>query len=310
MRLSRLVKVSQESLRWIVKKRKRAAESKNFEALTLMDSITRLSYPSDLTDDQWDIVEPLIPRFTCGRQPKVNFRELLNAIFYVLKAGCQWRMVPHDFGIRWTVVYDWFRRWRDNGTWERIHDGLLSVARVALGKEHEKPSAGIIDSQTIKGAETTENSAFDKGKLTKGRKRHLVVDTLGLIWAVVITSAGVQDSEAAEKCFQEPNIRNNERLKIVFADQGYHRYKLYDYLKNTGAKFELEIVRKKEDQVGFQVLPKRWIVERTNSWIRGARRLAKDYERKESSSRSLIHIRAINLMTKRISDSQRSSQTS
>lgn len=133
-----------------------------------MTTPIRLSYQSDLTDEQWNLIEPLIPRFTTGRQPKVHFRELLNAIFYVLKAGCRWRMVPHDFGIKWTVVYDWFRRWRDNGTWDRIHGALLAPTRKALGKEHEQPSAAIIDSQTIKGAETAEKSDYDAGKKTKG----------------------------------------------------------------------------------------------------------------------------------------------
>lgn len=138
----------------------------------------------------------------------------------------------------------------------------------------------------------------------------MVVDTLGLILAVVITNAKLPDAKGAMLCFEQANIKNNPRLQVIFADKGYHRYKLYDYLRDSGAPYRLEIVKNKEGEKGFHVQAKRWIVERTNSWIRGARRLAKDYERKESSSRSLIHIRAISLMTKRISDSQRSPQSS
>lgn len=265
-----------------------------------MERTTRAAYPSDLTDEQWHLLEPLLPLYKSGRPPKVNRREVLNSISYVLESGCQWRMLPHDFGIKWTVAYDWFRRWRLTGAWQRIHDALRAPTRRALGKEHDDPSATIIDSQTIKGAETTEQSGYDGGKKTKGRKRHLVVDTLGLIVALVVTSAATTDAKGAEQCLQQPAIRQNQRLKVVFADQNYHRYDLYDFLQQMKVSFRLEIVKKKEEQEGFHLLAKRWIVERTNSWLRAARRLAKDYERREDSSEALIYFRGIRLMTKRI----------
>lgn len=265
-----------------------------------MEAAERKSYLSDLGDEQWEIIDPHIPKYKSGRPPKVKHREVINAINYVLKTGCQWRMLPHDFGIKWTVVYDWFRRWRDTGVWRRIHDALLAPTRAALGKKDPEPSATIIDSQTIKGTETTENAGYDAGKKTKGRKRHLVVDTLGLIVALVVTSADVTDAKGAEQCLRQPNIRNNRRLKVIFADQGYHRHELYDFIKREQAGYRLEIVKKKDGEVGFKILAKRWIVERTNSWMRSARRLGKDYERLERSSESLIYFRCTTLMLNRI----------
>lgn len=260
----------------------------------------RAPYPSDLTDEQWLLLEPLLPIYQSGRPPKTDRREVLNSISYVLESGCQWRMLPHDFGIKWTVAYDWFRRWRLNGTWQRIHDALRAPTRAALGHEHDEPSVVIIDSQTVKGAETTNESGYDGGKKTKGRKRHLAVDTCGLIVALVVTSAAVTDARGAEQCFAQAAICDNERLEVVYADQAYHRHALYEYLRQSEAHFRLEIVQRQPNQEGFEVAEKRWIVERTNSWIRRARRLAKDYERRVDSSESMIYLRGIRLMTKRI----------
>ena len=261
---------------------------------------SRHPYSTDLTDDQWDLIRPFLPEAVYARRPlKTDRREVVNAILYLLKTGCQWRMLPHDFGIPWRTVYEYFARYTRDGVWERLQQALIAPTRVACGRDPE-PSLGIIDSQTVKGAETTDGSGYDGGKQIRGRKRHLVVDVLGLILVLHVTAADVTDAKAAEAVFRHPRLAGSERLKVVLADQGYHRHALYGAMERADYGFELQIAKGLGTGHGFQVIPKRWIVERTNSWVRGVRRLAKDYERRIDSAKSFIYLRSSILMANQI----------
>jgi putative transposase len=256
-------------------------------------------YPTDLTDAQWKQIEPMIPSFKgFGRPPIHPRRRIVEAILYLVKTGCQWRQLPHDFPA-WQTVYDYFSRWRRNELWQRIHDILAITLRITLGRK-SSPTAGIIDSQSVKIADQAGDRGFDAGKKLTGRKRHLLIDTLGLILAVVITPASVQDRDGArllleflKNCFS--------RLKIIWADGGYAG-QLVDWLwlLRTRRRIHLEIVNRSKNQTGFKVLPKRWIVERTFGWLMKCRRLRCDYEQRTDNSRAFIHIAMIRLMLRRI----------
>lgn len=224
---------------------------------------------------------------------------MLDAIFYVLRAGCQWRMVPHDL-VPWWVAYRWYRTWATDGTWDLVHDRLRAQVRVAAGRDPE-PSAAVLDAQSIKSSEGGEARGFDMGKKTTGRKRHLIVDTLGLLLIVTVTSATVQDRPGGRAilarlaaCF--PTIG------LVWADGGYAN-KIDSSLLNW-AKDKLgllvEIVKRSDDVKGFQVLPRRWVVERTFGWLVRNRRLARDYERLTTTSEAMIKVAMIRLMTLRL----------
>lgn len=260
--------------------------------------MSRERYPSDLTDAQWEQIEPSVPKPKPGGRPaSVDRREIVNAILYLVREGITWRALPHDFP-PYRTVYHYFRLWRDDGTWQAIHDALRDEVRAAAGRD-PSPSAAILDAQSVKTVEQPATCrGFDSGKQVKGRKRHIVVDTLGLILVVVVTSAGVGDRAGARRLAGGLTGRF-PRLVKLWADAGYSGQPLATWLRTVGG-WALEIVRGRKDQDGFVVQPKRWIVERTFGWLNRYRRLSKDYEEHPETSEVMILIAMTHLMVRRL----------
>ena len=250
-----------------------------------------ITYPTDLSNNQWQIISN---NFDIARKRKYNLREIINGILYLVKTGCQWRMLPGNFA-HWKIVYYYFSTWKKKGIWEDIHESLVEKVRVLHGKK-EEPTVGIIDAQSVKNTLVSiEDKGFDAGKKIKGIKRHIIVDTLGMILAVVIQGALVQDRDGATSVIEKMTESWKKIIKI-FADGGY-RGELIDKVK-TRFKIELDIIKRDELHT-FKVLPKRWIVERTFAWIDTNRRNSKNYERFNDTSVAMIHLSAIRIMLNR-----------
>jgi transposase len=254
-------------------------------------------YPSDTSDEQWAIIEPLLPPVrTGGRPEKHSRRAIVDAILYVVRAGCAWRALPADFP-PWQTVYWYFNQWEQAKVTEKILPVVRTQLRVQEGRNPE-PSAGLIDSQSVKGADTVgrDTRGYDAGKKINGRKRFIVTDTLGLLLVVVVLSASVQDRDGAKSVLLDTYLRT--RVRFVFADGGFAG-RLLEWATQV-LRTTISIVRKPADQRGFAVIPRRWAVERTLAWLTAHRRLARDYERHPATSEAMIRWAAINTITRRI----------
>jgi putative transposase len=256
-------------------------------------------YPTDLNDTEWAQMAPYLPKpNSTGAPRKHSWRTILNAMFYVVKNGCVWRALPHDFPT-WQTVYHYFRLFRRTGVWEHLNTIIREAVRVKAGKEPQA-SAMIVDSQSTKSAEGGKSRGFDGGKLVSGRKRNLLVDTLGLVVLAKVTAANVQDIHAGKQLFsavaQKPELLT--RLEKIFADGGFQGQLVAWVQHNLQAV--LEIVLKLKGQKGFQVLPKRWVIERTFAWLSRQRRLAREYERLAQSSEAFIYVAMIRLGLRRL----------
>ncbi len=257
-------------------------------------------YPTDLTDRQWVLVEGLLPERPAGPagRPLVHEeRAMVNAILYLTRVGCSWRMLPKDFP-PWQTVYGYFREWRNDGTLKRLHDALREQVRVKESRNRE-PSAGIVDSQSVKGADTvpSQTRGYDAGKKINGRKRHIVVDTIGLLLVVMVTAASVQDRAGGESILERLHYALRS-VAHIFADGGYQG--ALGQLAKRSWGIVVEVVRKPAEQIGFAVLPRRWVVERTFSWLLRWRRLVRDYERLPETHEALVHWAMIGLMLNRL----------
>jgi putative transposase len=264
-----------------------------------MITTTRKPYSTDLTDKQWTILEPLIPPAKHGGRPRVvDMREVLNTLFYLNRAGCQWDLLPHDL-LPKSTVYQYFQQWRDNGAWQEMMDALRAQVRASDGRE-PTPSAGSIDSQTVKTTERGGQRGYDGGKKINGRKRHVFVDTLGLLLAVVVTSAALDDGAAAPLVFAQLDKNQCPRLTKIWADNKYRNHELDRWLEKNRDHWELEIKSRPEEAVGFAPVPKRRVVERTFAWLGRYRRHSRDYERRTESSTSMLRVSSIHLMLRRL----------
>ena len=260
-------------------------------------------YPSSSVDDaQWAVLEPLLPlpgntAGRGGRPEKHPRRVIVDAIFYVVRGGIAWRQLPADFPPAMTV-YDVFRRWAAAGVWQRVHDALRDLVRLHAGRD-PLPSAAIVDSQTVRGADTVPNASagYDAGKKTKGRKRHIAVDTLGLVLAVVVTAASIQDRDGAHRLLTALRARFST-VSHIWADGGYAG-RLLPWTARV-LSFTVAVVKRTDKLAGFLVLPRRWVVERTFGWINKHRRCVRDYETLPAHHEAMVHLAMIMVMSRRL----------
>ncbi len=256
-----------------------------------------MRYTSDLTDGQWELIVYCFPEPSSIGRPRVHsYRELLNGIFYLNKTGCQWRNLPKDFG-PWSTVYHYFRRWKNEDLLEQIHAHLREQVREC-DERKPHPSAAIIDSQSVKSSETSDERGYDAGKKIKGRKRHILVDTMGLLLRVLVHTADIQDRDGARDLLTGFfRVKSPRQVRHIWADGGYAGA-LVDWTKQH-CRCRMEIVKRTELHT-FKVLPRRWVVERTFGWLGRSRRLSRDYERQAKTGESMVYLSMIRLMLARL----------
>ena len=255
------------------------------------------TYPSDVTDEQWALIEPHLPVYPGGRPRTTDLRDVVDGVLYVLRTGCQWRFLPKDFPPK-STVWRYFDEWRHNGTIEAVHDSLRRKVRAAE-KPYSPRTTASIDSQSVDTTSGGEQRGRDNAKNVDGRKRHIVVDSLGLLMAVLVTSADVDDAKAAAELFSRLEGQPMSKVKRMFADNKYHNTVLYEWVEEN-ADWDLEIVRRPKDAKGWVLLPIRWTVERTFAWLGKCRRLSLDREKSVRSSEAFIRLAMIHLMINRL----------
>lgn len=257
-------------------------------------------YPSDVTDEQWALIEPFIPVYPGGRPRKTDVRDVLDAILYLLRTGCQWRYLPENFPPR-STVWRYFDEWRSNGTLDRIHDALRRKVRTQE-KPYQPRTTASVDSQSVDTTSGGEQRGRDNAKNVDGRKRHIVVDSMGLLLAVLATAASADDGATAPDLFARLDGQPVGKVTRMFADSKYHNFDLYKWVE-TNTAWDLQIIRRPEGKRGWVKLPIRWTVERTFAWLGRCRRLTKDREKSVLSSEAFVKLAMIQLMLHRIQPS-------